>query len=51
MMTTTTVHTIRLSPELTRRVDEEAQRQRKATGDAVTKADVIRAALEKYLAR
>lgn len=51
MTTTTTVHTVRLSPELTQRLEAEASRQRKATGDAVTKADIMRAALEHYLAR
>lgn len=49
-MTTTTVHTVRLTPELTQRLESEAKRQRQATGDAVTKADIIRAALEHYLA-
>ena len=50
-MTTTTVHTVRLPADLTQRLESEASRQRKATGDAVTKADIIRAALVEYLAR
>jgi len=48
-MTKTTVHTVRLSPELTAKLDAEAVRRRKTTGEAVTKADVIRDALIHYL--
>ena len=50
-MTDRTTHTVRLSADLAQRLEAEAARQRKATGDAVTKADIIRAALETYLAR
>ncbi|MGO2243298.1 MAG: hypothetical protein ACTH5D_16220, partial [Halomonas sp.] len=49
MMTKTTVHTVRLDDKLTQRLDDEAKRQRMATGDSVTKADVIRAALVEFL--
>lgn len=48
---TNTVHTVRLDDDLTKRLEAEAKRQRQATGDAVTKADIIRAALLEYLGR
>lgn len=48
---TNTVHTVRLNDDLTRRIEAEAKRRRKATGEAVTKADIIRTALEDYLGK
>lgn len=51
MMTERTTHTVRLDPAMTKRLDDEIRRQRQATGDDVKKSDVIRQALERYLAK
>lgn len=50
-MTTTTVHTVRLDKHLTKLVDDEAKRRRLASGENVSKADIIREALDKYLGK
>ena len=41
----------RIPPELREKLDELARERRKATGDDVRLADLIRAALEEYVER
>lgn len=47
----TTVHTVRLDDRLTKLVDDEAKRRRLASGENVSKADIMREALEAYLCK
>lgn len=50
-MTERTTHTVRLDAAMTKQLNEEVRRQRMASGDDVKKSDVIRQALEQYLAK
>jgi len=47
----TKTHTVKMDERLSAMLEDEAKRQRMATGEKITKSDVIRQALEQYLAK
>jgi len=47
----TKTHTVKMDERLSAMLEDEAKRQRMATGEKITKSDVIRQALERYLAK
>lgn len=50
-MTQTTTHTVKLDERQSKMLHDEVRRQRMATGDDVSKAEVLRQALEHYLGK